>query len=76
MTDKAQQEAERLIEMFQNELSGVLYSPHNNVSARQCAVICVNMLIEETPPHVSRDDRDGLNNQEFWQSVLNILKEK
>lgn len=67
MTDKAQQEAERLIERFQNELSVVLYSPHNNVSARQCAIIHCEELINAIGAYVD---------VQFYQSVLNILKQK
>lgn len=37
--EKAAQEAKELVEKFQSELSGALYSPYNNISAKQCALI-------------------------------------
>lgn len=41
-SNKSEQQASKeLVEKFQNELSGALYSPYNNVSAKQCAIIAM-----------------------------------
>lgn len=38
-------------------------------TAKECAIICVDEVLKETPENVTRLERGGLNNLEFWESV-------
>lgn len=63
--------AKELIEKFRNELSGALYSPHNDVSAKQCALICVDEIIKEIPVYPAEQKYEKI---EFWQSVKSAIE--
>lgn len=75
MTDKAQQEAERLIERFRphahtdwHEVYGY-DKKQGNENARQCAIICVEEILKTSASEYAPEG-------DHWQSVLNILKQK
>lgn len=40
------EKAKELIGKFKQELSGALYSPHNDFTAKACALICVEEMIK------------------------------
>ena len=42
-------EAKELVEKFADELRGALYSPHNSVSPKQCAIIHCDLMIKRLP---------------------------
>lgn len=67
--------AEELIERFQYELAGALYSPHNNISAKQCAIIAVEEIIKAcTKSNPKYEETSYWHPIDFYKQVLEELK--
>lgn len=76
-----EQEADQLIDKFMpyahssNEHGQLMHSVHMN-SARQCAMVCANELLNAASGGVVHVGRSGLTDVEYYQTVLNILKKR
>ena len=77
MTHK--QKADELVERFLRTYKVSLFPPFNKASenAIQCAIICVEEVLEATKVEVDRPDTGCYTvHSKYWQSVINELKSR
>lgn len=67
--------AKELVEKFQSELRGALYSLGNTVSAKSCALICVQELIDNYSRYKGMHDQELFSAElVYWQQVKSEIE--